>query len=165
MTPLAIVVMGVSGSGKTSVGRALAAALGCAFYEGDDYHPPANVRKMAAGQPLTDADRKPWLAALHGLLLAETTKGVSLVLACSALKESYRKQLEGGKLSLRYVFLKGDYDLIVGRMHQRLGHYMPESLLQSQFDTLEEPANAIVVDVTKPVDEIVRNILAELRTD
>jgi gluconokinase len=165
MPPLAIVVMGVSGSGKTSVGRALAAALGCRFYEGDDYHPPANVQKMAAGQPLTDADRKPWLAALHGLLLAETTKGALLVLACSALKESYRRQLEGDKLSLRYVFLKGDYDLIVGRMHQRLGHYMPESLLQSQFDALEEPANAIVVDVTKPVDEIVRNILAELSTD
>jgi gluconokinase len=160
----AIIVMGVSGSGKTSVGRALAAELGCAFYEGDDYHPPANVQKMAAGEPLTDADRKPWLAALHGLLLAETTKGSSLVLACSALKESYRNQLSGGKLNLRYVLLKGEYDLIVGRMQQRLGHYMPESLLQSQFDALEEPADAIVVDVTQPVDAIVKDILATLKT-
>lgn len=160
--PLAIIVMGVSGSGKSTVGRALAKKLGCKFYEGDDYMPAANIDKMASGVALTDADREPWLEALHGLLVAETTRGSSLVLACSALKDRYRQRLQGDTLNVRYVYLKGGYDLIAGRMHERLGHYMPESLLQSQFDTLEEPADAIVVDIDQPVDAIVAQILTQL---
>lgn len=160
--PPAIILMGVSGSGKTTVGRALAAALGCAFFEGDDYMPPANVEKMAAGIPLTDADRVPWLAALHTLLAEQA--GTQVVLACSALKESYRRQLSAG-LQVRYVMLKGDFDLIAGRMQKRLGHYMPESLLQSQFDTLEEPEGAIIVNVDQPVNAIVKDIVAALNAN
>lgn len=155
----AIILMGVSGSGKTTVGRALAAARGCAFFEGDNYMPPANVEKMAASLPLTDVDRAPWLATLHDLLAEQA--GAQVVLACSALKQSYRRQLSAG-LQVRYVMLKGDFDLIAGRLQKRLGHYMPESLLQSQFDTLEEPEDAIVVNVDQPVDAIVKDILAAL---
>jgi gluconokinase len=161
----AIIVMGVSGSGKTTVGRALARQLGVDFFEGDDFHPPSNVAKMQSGEPLTDADRQPWLERLHQLIADEAAAGRSLVLACSALKESYRRQLSAGGQNLRYVFLKGDFDLIVGRMRTRLGHYMPESLLQTQFDALEEPEGAIVADINLPVSHIVADIAAQLSAE
>lgn len=162
MSTQLIVLMGVSGSGKTTVGRQLAARLEVPFFEGDDFHPAENVAKMRRGEPLTDADRGPWLAALHGLLAEHERGEQPLVLACSALKAGYRGQLQAGGLDPTFVYLKGDYDLIAGRMHARLGHFMPQSLLQSQFDALEEPENAIVVNVDQPVERIVDEIVRRL---
>jgi gluconokinase len=157
-----IVLMGVSGSGKTSVGRVLAQRLGVPFFEGDEFHPAENIAKIGRGQPLTDADRQPWLAALHALLAEHAHQRQSLVLACSALKAAYRQQLQAGGLDVTYVYLKGDYDLIAGRMRTRLGHFMPEALLQSQFDALEEPEGAIAVNVDQSVEQIVAEISRRL---
>lgn len=155
-----VVVMGVSGSGKTVVGRALAAALGWPFLEGDDYHPPANVAKMAAGTPLTDEDRWPWLDRLAAAMAAILGRGGHAVLACSALKQSYRDRLARAAEApgdVRFVHLKGDYATIAARLAARQHRYMPASLLASQFATLEEPADAIVVDAgTAVADEVAR---------
>jgi gluconokinase len=153
------IVMGVSGCGKTSIGKALAGRIGWDFYDADDFHPPENIAKMASGIPLTDADRAPWLAALHDLIrtcLAEKRPGV---LACSALKEHYRQTLLSGNQGVQIVYLKGSYDLIWSRMQARAGHYMKPEMLQSQFAALEEPVNALVVDIQPEVDEIVNNIV------
>jgi gluconokinase len=159
-----IVLMGVSGCGKTSVGRPLAEALGCPFLDGDDYHPPENVAKMASGIPLTDDDRKPWLETLHGFLLDHARKGETVVLACSALKKSYRDLLRADIDGIRLYHLQGDIDLIHARMQARPGHYMKPGLLRSQFDTLEPPTpeEATTLDVTEPVEAIVRRILKEI---
>ncbi len=158
-----IIVMGVSGSGKTSVGQLLAKQLGWGFYDADDFHPPENVAKMANGIPLNDSDRGPWLAALHNLISSSLTADRPGVLACSALKERYRQQLMDGNSHVQLVYLKGTYDLIWSRMSARSGHYMKPSMLQSQFDTLEEPKDALTVDICIPVDEIVREILYHLK--
>ena len=139
-----VVLMGVSGTGKTTVGRLLAHDLGWPFYEGDDYHSPANVEKMRHGIPLTDADRDGWLAALRTVI--DGVSG-SAVLACSALKAAYRDRLAGGRDDVRFVHLTGDPALLRQRLEQRRGHYMPASLLDSQLATLEPPAGAITVDV------------------
>lgn len=160
-----VVVMGVSGSGKTRIGRALAKALGATFLEGDDFHPPANIAKMAGGQPLTDADRAPWLAALNAALRQHAARGQRAVLACSALKESYRAQLGEGGVLLRFVYLKGTPALIARRVQGRKGHFMPVSLLESQFEALEEPADAIVVNAGQSVGRTVREVLAALGED
>ena len=154
------ILMGVSGSGKTTVGQQLAERLGWDFYDADDFHPPENVAKMAAGVPLNDEDRQPWLIILHDLISASLKKGRSGVLACSALKESYREILLKDNADVHLVYLKGSFDLILFRMQARSGHYMKPSMLRSQFDTLEEPTDAIVVPVSVPVDEIVDNILS-----
>jgi gluconokinase len=157
-----ILVMGVSGSGKTSVGQALASRLGWDFYDADDFHPPANLAKMAGGIPLDDGDRAPWLDALHDLIsrcLAEDRPGV---LACSALKERYRLRLLEDNHALRIVYLKGSYDLIWSRMSARPGHFMKPAMLQSQFDALEEPAGALTADVGLPLDGIVDFITQSL---
>jgi len=152
--------MGVSGCGKSSVGKSLAQALGWKFYDADDFHPPANVAKMADGIPLDDSDRAPWLGALNELIAAALKVDQPGVLACSALKERYRQQLTNSNEVVQIVYLKGSYDLIWSRMVKRMDHYMKPHMLKSQFDALEEPANALTVDVSLPVDEIVRKIIS-----
>ena len=152
------VVMGVSGAGKTAIGEALARELGWRFIDADDYHPQANVAKMAAGQPLDDEDRWPWLDRLNSLLKEEK----HAVLACSALKERYRSRLAKGIGRVEWVYLKGNFDLIRSRLAQRQHRYMPASLLESQFAALEPPARAITVDVSADVSTCVSEILAKL---
>jgi len=152
------IVMGVSGSGKTVVGKALAQTLGWDFFDADDFHPPANVAKMASGIPLDDSDRAPWLDALHELISSSLTANRPAVLACSALKERYRQRLLEGNDDVQIVYLKGGYDLIWSRMETRTDHYMKPSMLQSQFDALEEPVSALTVDIALSVDEIVGEI-------
>lgn len=159
-----IILMGVSGAGKTTIGRLLAQELGWPFYEGDDFHPQANVDKMRRGIPLTDADRDPWLAALERQIRALVRAGRSAVIACSALKQAYRDRLKATS-DVRFVYLKGDYRLIRERLEKRRGHYMAASLLASQFETLEEPEGAPVINVTLPPHIIVNQIRRELQLD
>jgi gluconokinase len=159
---MVIVLMGVSGVGKTSVGMLLAAALGGEFVEGDSYHPPANVEKMRRGIPLDDADRRPWLETLAREIGAWLEAGRTMVLACSALKRSYRAILRGGRQDVRFVHLKGSAALIRARLAARRGHYMPASLLDSQLAALEEPLDAITVDVSGTPAEIVAAIMSAL---
>jgi gluconokinase len=151
--------MGVAGSGKTEVGRALAAELGWPFYDGDDFHPLENVAKMARGIPLDDADRAPWLQILRDLLAERRQAGEQPVLACSALKEAYRDRLREGNPELMFVHLHGDLELIWSRMQERQDHYMRADMLQSQFDVLEPPADALLIDIARPVPEIVEKIV------
>jgi len=157
-----VVVMGVSGSGKTTVGEALAAKLGWRFLDADDFHPPANVAKMAAGTPLTDADRWPWLDRLAAEMAAINARGADAVFACSALKEAYRDRFRRAG-DVRFVHLKGDYDTIASRIANRAHRYMPPTLLASQFATLEEPRDAIVVDVRDAIAAQVARIRAALK--
>jgi gluconokinase len=154
------ILMGVSGSGKTSVGEALAKRLGWDFYDADDFHPPENVVKMANGIPLNDSDRAPWLARLHDLISSSLKADRPGVLACSALKESYRQQLLGGNQTVQIVYLKGSYDLIWSRMEKRTDHYMKPDMLKSQFDTLEEPTDALTIEISMPVADIVKTIVS-----
>jgi len=153
-----VVVMGVSGAGKTTIGEALARELGWRFLDADEYHPARNVAKMAAGQPLEDHDREPWLDRLNSILRTEG----DAVLACSALKEKYRRRLADGIKRLKWVYLKGDFELIDSRLGRRRHRYMPAALLRSQFEALEPPQRAIVVDVagdvTSCVDFIKRSL-------
>jgi len=157
-----IIVMGVSGSGKTSVGKVLAEHLKWDFYDADDFHPPENVAKMAIGIPLDDSDRAPWLAALHDLISSSLKQNKSGVLACSALKERYRQQLMNGSDGVQLVYLKGSYDLIWSRMETRPDHYMKPQMLHSQFDALEEPSNALTVDISLSVEEIVQFVIQQI---
>ncbi len=154
-----VVVMGVSGCGKTTIGKLLASRLGCAFLDADEFHPPENVAKMAAGTPLTDDDRKPWLQALNGKLREQQ----NAVLACSALKESYRQLLSQGLAACRFVHLHGEIELIRARLAERQHRYMPASLLESQFATLEPPASALAVDIAQPPARCVEAIVIGLR--
>jgi carbohydrate kinase (thermoresistant glucokinase family) len=158
-----VLVMGVSGAGKSTIGRALADALGADFLEADTFHSPANVAKMTKGVPLDDSDRWPWLDAIGQALDQAVRDGKRVVLACSALKQAYRDRLlkEGGRTGFT-VFLKGEPDLIAARMSGRSGHYMPPTLLPSQLATLEPPKDAIVIDIAKAPDEILREILSRL---
>ena len=151
-----VLLMGVSGAGKTTVGTMLASQLGWEFADGDDYHPAANVEKMRNGIPLTDADREPWLESLRSLMVTWIAAGKSAVLACSALKQAYRDRLTVGVV--RVVYLKADRELLRERLLLRRGHYMKEGMLESQIATLEEPADAIVLDAGSPVEDIVRAI-------
>jgi gluconokinase len=155
---MVVVLMGVSGTGKTEVGTRLAKALGGEFVEGDDYHPPANIEKMRSGVPLDDADRQPWLETLSREIGKWLDAGKTVVLACSALKQRYRDILKAGRPGVRFVHLEGDPDLIRSRLAKRRGHYMPASLLDSQFAALEEPRDAITVRVDGTPDEIVAEI-------
>jgi len=155
--------MGVSGSGKTTVGRVLAQTLGWTFLDADDFHPQANVAKMASGVALTDEDRWPWLDRLADELRALDERGRHVVLACSALKQAYRDRLARAG-ALRWVYLKGDATTIEPRVASRLHRYMPASLLKSQFAALEEPGDAIVVDIGKSIDAQVAEIAASLRS-
>jgi gluconokinase len=159
----ALVLMGVSGSGKTSVGRALSQELGWPFYDGDDYHPPENVRKMSLGIPLQDEDRYPWLERLHDLIGEHLQAGENLILACSALKEKYRQQLLRENEGVMFVYLKGDFDLLWRRMEGRKGHFMKPDMLRSQLDTLEVPLDALTVNIDQSVSGTVREIIAFMR--
>ena len=157
-----VVLIGVSGCGKTAVGEALARDLGWRYLDADDYHPPANVEKMRSGQPLTDADRWPWLDRLNELMRAQDARGEHAVVACSALKQAYRDRLARGIENLRWVHLKGSFELIMSRLQQRKHRYMPASLLQSQFETLEEPRDALTIDIADPPQVLAARICAAL---
>ena len=157
-----VVVMGVSGSGKTTIGRLLAEQLGWPFHDADDFHPPANVQKMRRGEPLNDSDRIPWLEELSRLIGKSLQSESSAVLACSALKSAYRAYLLIDP-RVRLVYLKGDYLLIHDRLNDRRDHYMNATLLESQFAALEEPEGAIVADVAAPPAEVVRIVRESLR--
>lgn len=162
-----IVVMGVSGCGKSTVGRALAQALGLHFVEGDELHSPRNVELMAAGTPLTDADRHGWLQEVASQLGNATAQSRGVVVSCSALKRAYRDQLRAGAPDLRFVYLYGTPELLFGRMRTRAGHYMPASLLQSQLDTLEPPGAdeaPITIDISQAPADIVAEALRQLRS-
>jgi len=153
----AIVVMGVSGSGKTTVARLLAGRLGWAFAEADEFHSPANVAKMRAGVALNDDDRRPWLAAIADRIDSAREANEPIVVTCSALKRRYRDILVASRPDVALVYLKGDYDTIAQRMAARPHHYMPVSLLKSQFEALEEPAadeHAIVLDIRRSPEEL-----------
>lgn len=159
--PAVVVVMGVAGSGKTTVASLLAGRLGWEFEDGDDFHPAANVEKMQAGTPLTDEDRWPWLAAIAAWIDRLRAEGRHGVVTCSALKRAYREILVGDRPDVRLVYLKGDRELIGRRMAARHGHFMPTSLLDSQFRTLEEPApeeNPLVVSVGGTPQQIVAEV-------
>jgi gluconokinase len=158
-----VILMGVSGSGKTTIGKALASKLGWDFYDADDFHPPENITKMVRGIPLNDSDRAPWLASLHDLVESCLTQNRPGILACSALKEKYRQKLLEGNEGVRLIYLKGSYELLWSRMFARTDHYMKPEMLQSQFDALEEPADAIIIDISHSADEIVQEILQQLR--
>lgn len=163
--PVVAVVMGVSGSGKTTVSALLAAALGCQFQEGDDLHSDENVEKMQSGTPLTDEDRLPWLRKIAKEIDNWRARGESGVLTCSALKRSYRDIIVGGRPDVTLVYLKGSYGLIRRRMAARHGHFMPLALLDSQFATLQEPTpdeHPIIVDVGSRPAEIATEIVREL---
>ncbi|MEO8218711.1 MAG: gluconokinase [Acidobacteriota bacterium] len=157
-----IVLMGVSGSGKTAVGIQLARDLDWKFFDGDDFHSPANVERMAHGIALTDEDRLPWLEELARLISEIFSQGKSAVVACSALRRSYREILRGGSDAVRFVYLKGSPELIRHRLRGRAGHFFDPRLLASQFDTLEEPPEAMIIDVSPPVAVIVAQIRVAL---
>jgi gluconokinase len=159
-----VVLMGVSGSGKTTIGTLLAERLGTVFADADDYHPAANKAKMAAGHPLNDEDRQPWLETLHGVLQGWHEAGSGGVLACSALKEKYRATLNGAMPNgvVHFVLLDGSKEMIAERLAQRQHEYMNPKLLDSQFATLEQPKNALRVVNDREPDVIVTEILEEI---
>lgn len=156
---MVVILFGVSGAGKTHVGRLLARELGWSFYEGDAFHSPEHVERLRRGIPLTDADRRPWLDALRGVVDRLLARGEHAVLACSALKTSYRQHLRIDD-RVRFVYLAGDYDLIASRLRRRQEHFMNPGLLASQFATLEPPRGeeALVVDVSSSPEELVAEI-------
>jgi gluconokinase len=158
---LIILVMGVEGSGKTTVGKLLAQSLGWMFADADDFHSASNKDKMSRGIPLDDADRGPWLSAIHNYLLDQTETGNNIVLACSALKQSYRQQLQKG-VEITIVYLKGSFDLFHSRLQERPAHFAKANLLASQFESLEEPVDAMAIDASLPENEIVRQIKTRL---
>lgn len=158
-----VVIMGVSGVGKTTVGRALAQRLGWPFRDADAFHPPANVEKMRRGEPLDDADRAPWLDALHRAMADHLERGEPAVFTCSALKRAYRDRLARPPASnLFWVHLKGEPDLIEARLRSRRGHFMNAGLLRSQFGALEEPGDALTLDVSEPPEHLAETIAAQL---
>ncbi|WP_067483186.1 gluconokinase [Actinomadura hibisca] len=166
--PLVVVVTGVSGSGKTTVGELLAERLGWEYAEADDFHPPANITKMRAGTPLTDADRRPWLHAIGAWIDGRLAAGAPGVVTCSALKRSYRDLLTGGRERVLLVYLDGDKELIARRISARSGHFFKPEMLDSQFRDLEPPAPdepVVRVPIDAPAEEIVRRIAALARTE
>src|SRR5687768_17524905 len=152
-----IILMGVAGTGKTTVGRLLAKELGWRFYEGDDFHPAANVEKMRRGEPLTDDDRRPWLDALHGVIHTAVKNAQNGIMACSALKRSYRTRLRVSE-DVIFVHLAARPDLVQQRLEHRQGHFMNPSLLESQFGTLETPQTALVLDASLPPAALVHQV-------
>jgi gluconokinase len=156
-----LLVMGVTGSGKTTIGQMLAERLGWVYLEADDFHSAANKDKMHRGIPLTEADRVPWLDAMHAELVKQNAQGKSVVLACSALRDEYRARLTEG-LQVKLIYLRGSRMLIGGRLRLRKDHFAGESILDDQFEVLEEPSNALVVDIDKEPEAIVEKILQHL---
>jgi gluconokinase len=157
-----IVLMGVTGSGKSTVGKLLAQQLGWKFFDGDDFHSPANIEKMRRGMPLNDDDRRPWLEAIRESIRKMVERSENAVIACSALKHSYRQMLRiTGEVV--FVYLKANIDTVRERLRNRTGHFMNPDLIQSQFDTLEESEQALRVDASLPPGEIVRRIRTQLR--
>lgn len=157
-----LILMGVSGSGKTTVGHELSARLDWPYLDADDFHPPENVEKMRAGTPLSDEDRWPWLDALNAQLRDFDARGQSAILGCSALKAVYRARLAQGCSDVHWVHLAGSFELIEARLRTRKGHYMPASLLRSQFATLEAPEEAITVDIDATPAQIASQIVEQL---
>jgi gluconokinase len=152
-----VIVIGVSGSGKTTISKLLAESLHYQFFDADDFHSNENIQKMYQGIPLNDLDRKPWLQSLQTAIKQWLQENKNVVLACSALKANYRQLLVVDK-QVKLVYLKGSFEVIQKRLQQRQNHFMTEKLLQSQFDILEEPSNAITVDISQPVQEIVQTV-------
>jgi gluconokinase len=157
-----IVFMGVSGSGKSTMGMLLAERLGWTFYEGDDFHPAGNIEKMSSGIALSDGDRMPWLTRIKDELDACSGNGSSAVLACSALRRQYRAILSAGMSDIRFVYLKGELEVIRDRMSARRDHYMKSHMLESQLASLEEPDTAIVADIRDTPEDIVSHVIREL---
>jgi gluconokinase len=160
-----LVMMGVSGTGKTTIGEALAKRLGWAFQEGDDFHPAANIAKMKSGRPLDDADRAPWLAKVEAWIAAQLAAGRSGVITCSALKRTYRSAIIGGRRDVILVYLTGSEHVIAERLEKRRGHFMPPSLLASQLETLQAPApleKPIVVNIDQSVAAQVDDVVEAL---
>ncbi|MBE9183595.1 gluconokinase [Microcoleus sp. LEGE 07076] len=152
------IVMGVSGSGKTTVGKLLAQSLNWDFIDADDFHPAANIEKMSLGIPLEDADRIPWLLQLQSEIDTWLLENKNVVLACSALKTSYREMLYRDQQRIKIVYLKASFELLTARLQTRQNHYMKADLLSSQLDTLEEPEDAIIIDASQPLEVMVRQI-------
>ncbi len=159
---MVIVLMGVAGSGKTTVGLALSAQLGWTFRDADAFHPPANVDKMSHGIPLTDHDREPWLAAIRAYIDDTLARGDSAVVTCSALKERYRQIVVSDRARVKLVYLAGDFALIAGRLRARHGHFMKPEMLTSQFADLEPPRDALTVDIAQPPEAIAAQITRAL---
>lgn len=159
-----VIVMGVVGAGKTTVGKLLAAELGWEFSDADDFHPASNVEKIRQGIPLTDEDRAPWLQLLHDAISRWIASCSNVVLACSALKRAYRQILHAGS-EVHFVYLKGAATLISQRLHSRQGHFANEQILASQMEDLEEPADATTIDIAATPEEIVRQIKSSLRLE
>jgi gluconokinase len=160
---MVIVIMGVSGSGKTTIGRALAKSLCWGFSDADHFHSAANVEKMKNGIPLTDEDREPWLRSIRAAIEQWKRDEPGHVLACSALKESYREVLGQNDPEVKFVYLQGGFDLICERLKERKSHFFNPALLRSQFDALENPKDALVVDVSRQLQEILELILAAIK--
>jgi gluconokinase len=162
----AVILMGVSGCGKSTIGTRLSRRLDWEFIEGDEIHPAENVRKMASGIPLDDTDRLPWLKRINALLLEKQAGGASAVVSCSALKRKYREILAQGVENLTFVYLAGDFETIFERMQSRDPHYMKADMLRSQFDALEPPdaGDALVISIELPVEKIVEAIIAEIKS-
>lgn len=158
---MVVIIMGPTGSGKTTIGTMLAAQLSWQFADADAFHPPANIEKMSRGIPLNDADRAPWLAAMRKAILEWLAAGKNVALACSALKRAYREELSPDP-EVRIVYLKGSYTLFAERIHHRHGHFAGEGILAGQFADLEEPDDAITVDASKSPEEIVVEIRQQL---
>jgi gluconokinase len=160
MGPVIIYIMGVSGSGKTTIGKKLSERTAIPFFDADDFHSTANKEKMKRGQPLTDDDRAAWLTSLNELAKKQMKKKGAII-ACSALKEKYRMVLSGGiTIPLFWIFLQGDYELIQKRMMARADHYMPPSLLASQFEALETPRHAITINISDDPEKIIESIMS-----
>jgi gluconokinase len=155
------IVMGVSGSGKSTVGKAVSKKFGWRFYEGDEYHPVENVEKMKNGFPLNDDDRLPWLISLRNIIEQAIEKKENIVISCSALKEAYRKILKVND-EVRFIYLKGSYDLIRKRMEARENHFFKPDMLKSQFDTMEEPDDAVVIDISGSTQKIIDDAIAKI---
>ncbi|CNK57910.1 gluconokinase [Yersinia aldovae] len=167
MAGRSIIVMGVSGSGKTTVGEAVARQIHAKFIDGDDLHPRANIQKMGSGHPLNDEDRMPWLERLSDAAYSLNHKNETGIIVCSALKRRYRDRLREGNQGMVFLYLKGSFDVIMERLKARSGHFMPTDLLKSQFEALEEPGaeepDVICVDIDADIDEVVQRCVLALK--